>query len=485
MMLPVVRLRRFAPTLTMTLVALLGAAAAPAPGVDPKIEAQAKDWLIRTQTGNVDASQLSDAFKAAVTPAMIEQAKGMTASLGAPTAFTFVKATQETSPGGALDTTYEFLVTFARRQALWDFVLDDKGKIDGMLIQPYVPPTPPPQHVSADALIPALRAKLETESKAGEFSGAVLVAKNGVPIFQQAYGLADREKKIPNTPKTRFRIGSMNKMFTAVAIMQLVQAGKIDLSATLGTYLPDYPNKDVASRVTIHQLLTHTGGTGDIFGPEYDKHRLELRTLDDYVKLYGSRGLAFKPGSKWDYSNYGFILLGVVVEKVSGQSYYDYVRDHIYLPAGMTATGSDPEDDAVSDRSVGYTEDGGKMHPNTDSLPYRGSSAGGGYSTVEDLLRFATALQSNKLLDAVHTTVLTTGKVDMRGPGEAAPRYAYGFGVMHRNGTICFGHDGGAPGMNGDLEICPSAGYVIVALANVDPPVADQIASFVADRLPR
>jgi D-alanyl-D-alanine carboxypeptidase len=122
----------------------------------------------------------------------------------------------------------------------------------------------------------------------------VLIAHKGKPVFAQAYGLADREHKIPNTLETRFRIGSMNKMFTAVAILQLAQQGKLGLDDPLGKYLTDYPNRDVATKVTIHHLLTHTGGTGDIFGPEFDTHRLELRTLQDYVKLYGNRGLNFR-----------------------------------------------------------------------------------------------------------------------------------------------------------------------------------------------
>ena len=179
------------------------------------------------------------------------------------------------------------------------------------------------------------------------FSGAVLVAKDGQVLFSHAYGSADRKRGIPNTLRTRFRIGSMNKMFTAVAILQLVEAGKVELTAPLGKYLTDYPNQDVATKVTIHHLLTHTGGTGDIFGPDFDAHRKELRTLADYVELYGKRGLEFEPGSSWSYSNYGFILLGVVIEKVTGQSYYDYVQAHIYKRAGMTATGSLPEDRAV------------------------------------------------------------------------------------------------------------------------------------------
>jgi D-alanyl-D-alanine carboxypeptidase len=335
-------------------------------------------------------------------------------------------------------------------------------------------------HLSEAALITALRTKLDEDVAAGRFSGAVLLAKNGQPVFSQAYGLADRDKKISNQLKTRFRIGSMNKMFTAVATLQLVQSGKLDLKTPFGKYLTDYPNQDVASKVTIEQLLTHTGGTGDIFGPEFARRRLELKTLQDYVSLYGKRDVEFEPGSRWRYSNYGFLLLGVLIEKVSGQSYYDYVRDHIYKPAGMTGTGSEPEDQAVSDRSVGYTRfSGNGLQPNTNTLPYRGTSAGGGYSTVEDLFRFATALQTHKLLNAQYTDLLTTGKVDT-GRG----KYAFGFQDEVINGTRCFGHGGGAPGMNGALQICPGPGYVIVALANMDPPSASRVADFVTNRLP-
>ncbi len=345
--------------------------------------------------------------------------------------------------------------------------------------------------LSQDAALAALRAELDKRVAADSFAGAVLVAKDGKPVFKAAYGSADREKKIPNQLDTQFRIGSMNKMFTAVSVLQLVQAGKIKLTDPLGKYLTDYPNKELATKVTIHHLLTHTGGTGDFFGPEFDKHRLELRTLQDYVKLYGQRGVEFEPGSKWAYSNYGFLLLGVLVEKVSGQSYYDYVAEHVYKPAGMTLTASLAEDQVVPGRSVGYTHfreqsaQGGAhapeaWRPNTDTLPYRGTSAGGGYSTVEDLFRFAMALENHKLLDAEHTELLTTGKVDTPGGG----KYAYGFGDEMISGIRCFGHGGGAPGMNGDLKICRSTGYVVAVLANLDPPAASRISEFVLNRLP-
>jgi len=337
---------------------------------------------------------------------------------------------------------------------------------------------PLPRMSESDALA-ALRTKLDHDVAADKFSGAVLVAKNDKPVFAEAYGLADREKKIPNKLDTRFRIGSMNKMFTATSVLQLAQATKINLSDPLGKYLPDYPNKEIASKVTIHELLTHTGGTGDIFGPEFDAHRLDLRTLGDYVKLYGTRAPQFAPGSRWEYSNYGFILLGAIIEKVSGESYYDYVRDHVYKPAGMTSTASEPESEAVAGRSIGYMKPEGTWTPNTDTLPYRGTSAGGGYSTVEDLLRFANALENHKLFDAHYTDLLTTGKVDTPMGG----KYAYGFEDRVLGGIRCFGHGGGAPGMNGDLQICPRSGYTIAVLANMDPPAAQRVSDFILNRL--
>ena len=339
--------------------------------------------------------------------------------------------------------------------------------------------------MSEDSLVSALRAKLANDVTADRFSGAVILAKLGggrtKVLLSGAYGMADREAKVANTLDTKFRIGSMNKMFTATSILQLVQAGKIKLTDPLGKYLTDYPNKDVASKVTIHQLLTHTGGTGDIFGPDFAAHRLELRALTDYVGLYGARGLRFEPGSRWEYSNYGMLLLGVVIERVSGQNYYDYVEQHVFRPAGMTHSGSLPEDQAVPDRSMGYMRRNGAWMLNTNTLPYRGTSAGGGYSSVGDLLAFAEALMNNKLLTAEYTSMLITGKVDVA----EGRRYAYGFEDARANGEGAVGHGGGAPGMNGDLRIYPRSGYVIAVLSNLDPPAASQITSFVDARLPR
>jgi CubicO group peptidase (beta-lactamase class C family) len=333
------------------------------------------------------------------------------------------------------------------------------------------------------AALAAVAQRAEELANRDEFAGAVLVAKNGEVRFGEAYGLADRENELANTLQTRFRIGSMNKMFTAVAILQLVEAGEVELDAPVGTYLVDYPNQELASRVTIHHLLTHTGGTGDIFGPKFDANRTELRALADYVELYGERGVRFEPGSRWEYSNYGFLLLGVVIEAVSGQSYYDYVQDHIYELAGMKASGSLPEDEPVPDMSIGYLKSGGRSAwtPNTFTLPYRGTSAGGGYSTVEDLGRFAKALLSHQLLSAESTAMLISAKEEL----DFGFSYAYGF-EDHRDdeGNGWVGHGGGAPGMNGDLRIYPRSGYVIAVLANMDPPAAQQISEFLDLRLP-
>ena len=340
----------------------------------------------------------------------------------------------------------------------------------------------PAAPTSDSAFVAALRARLEAATTAGEFSGAVLVTRDGRTLFEGAYGLADRERGVPNTPLTQFRVGSMDKMVTAVAVLQLVQAGKVRLDAPLGTYLPDYANAEVASKVTPHHLLTHTGGTGDIFGPEFDAHRSELRTTEDYLRLYGTRGLRFEPGSRWEYSNYGFVLLGAVVERVGGTSYYDHVAAHVHAPAGMTATGSAPEDSLVPNRSVGYTRHlvPGELVSNAPTLPYRGTAAGGGYSTVGDLARFAVALREHRLLDPAHTALLLGGKVTI-GQGS---RYAYGFFDRAPAGRRLVGHGGGAPGMNGALTFEPNGGYVVVVLANLDPQAATRIEAFILERLP-
>jgi D-alanyl-D-alanine carboxypeptidase len=325
------------------------------------------------------------------------------------------------------------------------------------------------------AALAALTAHAGELAKKDEFSGVVLVARHGEVLLQKAWGLANRETGTPVTLDTRFRLGSMNKMFTSVATLQLVEAGKLALDDPIGKYLPDYPNKDIASKVTVRHLLTHTGGTGDIFGPDFEKNRLTLREHSDYLKLYGSRGLTHEPGVEFQYSNYGFVLLGALIEKVTGMSYYDYVRSHIFQPAGITSTDSLPESDAVPNRSAGYMKGSGGWVPNTDTLPWRGTSAGGGYSTAGDLLRFAQALESGKLITKASLAAAT---MPFKG------HYGYGFGILGEGPLRGYGHGGGAPGMNGELQIFPQLGYVVVCLSNLDPPAATRLVDFFTLRMP-
>jgi D-alanyl-D-alanine carboxypeptidase len=347
---------------------------------------------------------------------------------------------------------------------------------------PVPPETVPVTQATRDSNFSAtVHAQLNAATLGEQFSGAVLVTRDGQTVFERAYGLADREKNVSNTLLTQFRVGSMNKMLTAVTIMQLVQAGTLRLDGTLGTYIPDYPNADMASKVTIHHLLTHTGGTGDIFGPAFNTNRLALRTPSDYLALYGTRSLLFQPGAQWAYSNYGFMLLGAIIERVTGKSYYDVVAERIHTPAQMIATSSAPEDSAVAGRAVGYMRQGGAvLMSNAQTLPYRGTPAGGGYSTVGDLAQFAVALREHKLLDQTHTSLLLSGKVPIS-PGE---QYAYGFVDRVVGGRRFVGHSGGAAGMNGDLMFEPNGGYVVVVLSNFDPPIATQMSSFIIERLP-
>lgn len=330
------------------------------------------------------------------------------------------------------------------------------------------------------AFVAALRTHLSAATEAGEFAGAVNIMRDGRTVFEGAYGFADRERRIPNTMQTKFRVGSMNKMLTAVAALQFVQAGTLRLDTPLGTYLPEYPNADLASKVTLHHLLTHTGGTGDIFGPAFTANRLELRNIGDYLKLYGTRGVQFAPGAQHVYSNYGFILLGAVIERVSGKSYDEHIAARVHAPAGMTATGALPEDSLVQGRSLGYMRQGGALVSNAPSLPYRGTPAGGGYSTVGDFVRFADAIRSGRLLDPTHTALLVSGKVAI---GPTGFQYAYGLIDRMAAGRRWVGHGGGAPGMNGDLAFEPNGGYVVVVLSNLDSP-AGRVSGFILNRLP-
>ena len=340
----------------------------------------------------------------------------------------------------------------------------------------------------------AVRGELDARAADGRFSGVVLVARGGTVALQEARGFADVEGQTPVTAETSFNLGSMNKMFTAVAVAQLARAGKLKFTDTIRRHLPDYPNPD-AARVTIHQLLTHTGGIGNIFGPRYEDERDRLQTVGDYLALFAEEPLRFEPGERWEYSNGGYIVLGAIIEKVSGQSYDDYVRQHVFEPAGMTRAALHPKSRLPPDAAVGLTRmerpgpppgpgagepprPSGPRRSNLARLPGRGSPAGGGYATAGDLLRFAKALLEHRLLDRETTDLVLEGKVD-------APRgrYGYGFGSRQVGAARVVGHNGGFPGVNAELQIVPETRDVVVVLSNYDPPAASQLADFATERL--
>lgn len=304
-------------------------------------------------------------------------------------------------------------------------------------------PIPPPE------LVRRLGSTLDSLARLDRFSGVAVLAKNGRLVFQRAYGLADRTSGRRNTPATAFNLGSLNKLFTTIAIRQLAAAGRLDLDSTLAAYWHDYPNAEVARRVTIRQLLRHESGIGgDIFDPPAGGRRHDLRHNRDFLPLFVGEPLQFEPGSRREYSNAGYVILGMLVERLSGEDYYDYVARHVYGPAGMTHTGHFAVDSLPPYAAIGYTRSPGlpansPLRANTAELPGRGSAAGGGYATAGDLIRFLQALRERRI------------------PSGLPP----GLGAA-----------GGAPGLNSAIEGDLPGGYDLVVLANLDPPAAERVA---------
>jgi D-alanyl-D-alanine carboxypeptidase len=337
---------------------------------------------------------------------------------------------------------------------------------------------------SVAAEIDSYLSSLVAENK---LSGAVLVAKDGVTIASKAAGVANRATGAPITLNTKFNLGSMNKMFTAVAIAQLAQAKRLSFDDPVSKRLPDYPNKEVADKLTIHQLLTHTSGMGMYWNEKFMSQREKLLTVAAHLPLFTSDPLLFSPGEKFQYSNAGYMVLGAIIEKVSGQDYYSYVQEHIYKPAGMTDTGFYEPGKEIPNLAIGYSKmspDGKQLEEardNTNTREVRGGPAGGGYSTVGDLVKFHMALRSYKLLNEEFTKLVTTGKVDTGGP---IGRYAYGFGDKVFDGKRIVGHNGGSPGIAANFEMYPDSGYTSVMLMNSDPPAMMPVIMGIRQRIP-
>ena len=277
----------------------------------------------------------------------------------------------------------------------------------------------------------------------------VLVANNCNVQFEKAYGMASRRYEVPNKPSTRFNVGSITKDFTKVAIGQLAQAGKLKLDVPFITYLPDYPNKDVAQKITIQQLLEHRSGLGDIFTPRmWERNGATFRSLKHYIDFFASDPLQFEPGQGQRYSNYGYVVLGAIIEAVSGEGYFDYVRKHVFAPAGMSGSGFFDPSQIVPDVAMGHTRREANEWRENTSL--RGPiPAGGSFSSARDLLAFDRALRAGKLLDEQRTRWFFRG--DARGPWIGA---------------------GGSPGVN--AVIGSDGVWTVVVLTNIDPPTGEQ-----------
>jgi len=312
------------------------------------------------------------------------------------------------------------------------------------------------------------------------FSGTVLVAQDGTPRFQRSYGFAHYGYQIPNHAATKYNVGSLMKMFTALAVMQLVEHGTLHLHVPLSRYLDVLP-QPFADTVTLHHLLTHTSGMRESILNEHTfwQYKDQVRTTADWLARVLDAPPTGPPGTAWAYSNAGFVVVGAVIEQMTGQGYFDYVREHIWRPAGMDDTDGYALDEDVAQRALGYMERAAGARadePRRNNLPWsviRGSAHGGGYSTVPDLLRFARALRHNQLLSARATTVLLTSKVATG--RSATEHYAYGFFVDQVQGHQLIGHGGRVAGFNAWFDLYWEAGYTVVILANYAAPSAQQV----------
>lgn len=320
------------------------------------------------------------------------------------------------------------------------------------------------------------------DGRAGAFSGVVLIARGDTIEALHAYGLADRAAGRRNAPDTRFNLGSINKTFTAIAIAQLIQDGRLTLDDTLAKHLPDYPNREAAARITIRDLITHRSGIATFMRAEFGS-----ASLADMTRTVGSEPMAFEPGARQEYSNGGYVVLGRIVEVVSGRSYAAYVAERIYKPAGMTNTGFLNEGERDPAVALGYFTADAQGRPQMGAQtgimgtnpPAPGNPAGGGYSTATDLFRFARALKGGRLLDQRMTDYVLNGTF----AGTPGPKF--GFALREQmSGTRRFiGNGGGAPGVNAEFRFEPAGDATVVVLANVSPPAATQLLTEILGRI--
>jgi CubicO group peptidase (beta-lactamase class C family) len=315
----------------------------------------------------------------------------------------------------------------------------------------------------------AIDAAVTAAATEDRFSGVVAIRRGETPWFERAVGLANREAGIPNRLDTRFNLGSIQKFFTKTVIARLCQEGKLRLDERLIDVLPNYPNAEVARQVTIGQLVDHKAGFGDFFGSTFRAKLRSIRTQQDYLALFVDRPLLFPPGERFEYSNAGYIVLGLVIEARTGLTYEEAVRRNVFEPAGMKSTSLDAVENEAADRAIGYWKAEslkGPWSPNRDVLPGRGSSAGGSYSTAADLIRFVDAMRSDRLLSFGWTEWLLGGAIPAGdATSAAAGRHSKGMGIA-----------GGAEGINAVLFFNAGDGSVTVVLSNLDEPSAEHLA---------
>lgn len=299
---------------------------------------------------------------------------------------------------------------------------------------------------------------VQSSTDAEEFTGSVLVARDGEVLLDRGYGFANREWSIPNDGETRFRLGSVTKQFTAVSILILHERGLIDLDAPVKTWLPDAPA--AWDGVTVRHLLSHTSGIPNFTDfDDYEAHKTEAATLDSLIARFRDRPLEFRPDQGWNYSNSGYILLTAIIEKASGQPYAQFVTETLFQPLGMTDTGYDTHAAILPHRASGYTPTATGI-VNTDyldmSIP---QGAGGLYSTTRDLLKWEQGLFGGRLLKPESLTLLTTVRRD---------NYAMGLMVAEADGNTTISHGGGIEGFNTWLGYDPDRHLTVVVLGNLN-----------------
>lgn len=299
-----------------------------------------------------------------------------------------------------------------------------------------------------------------------EFSGTILVAKGDRLIQKRAYGLASKELDVKNRIDTKFNIASITKTFTAVAILQLYEKGKIDLETPIGEYLKDYPNKKVRNSVTISQLLTHTAGLPNFYVTNFlDKCKFGFEEVKDFVPLFVNDTLLSEPGTEYNYDAAGYVLIGLIIEKVTGSNYYDYLEENIFEKANMPNTSAFGIEKIVENKANGYTFAGDTTQALKNNIFYLSKASPGGfhYSTVEDLFNFNKALFNHHLISKKTLDLM----IEPRVKGYNT-HLGYGIDIDQRYDEIILGHSGGWYGISGEIIYLPESCYTITILSNVD-----------------